>query len=94
METISIDKMIEQASTSEKHKNALGEINMCHEGLAKSIEEENYFTEIVGGVCSRVLVGYYIKGEFKVAFYDNVPSWWSRTKMYWIFGWKWENVKK
>lgn len=41
---------------------------------------------------NRKLVGYYVKGDIRVRFYDTVPSWVSRQQMYWIHGWKWENV--
>lgn len=41
---------------------------------------------------NRVLVGYYMKGDIKVKFYDEVPSWFSRQQMYWIHGWEWISV--
>ena len=38
----------------------------------------------------RELKGWYIKDQFKIKFYYK-PSWWSRQKMYWLFGWKWKS---
>ena len=39
----------------------------------------------------RKLMGYYVRHKIKVAFYYK-PSWYSRQKMYWIYGWSWEDA--
>lgn len=38
---------------------------------------------------SRTLAGWYTRKNLRVAFY-TVPSWISRQKMYWVYGWSWE----
>lgn len=54
----------------------------CHEG-------DERFNNVFQA--NRKLAGYYVKGTIKVAFYYK-PSWYSRQKMYWFYGWYWENV--
>ena len=36
------------------------------------------------------IVGYYSRKNLRVAFYYK-PSWFSRMKMYWLYGWTWED---
>jgi hypothetical protein len=38
----------------------------------------------------RILHGWYVKDDLRVRFYFK-PTWYSRMKMYWFFGWKWED---
>lgn len=45
--------------------------------------------ELYGG--NRVAVGTYIKDGIRITFYYK-PSFYSRMKMYWIFGWSWEDT--
>jgi len=40
----------------------------------------------------RVVVGAYVKQDLRINFYYK-PSFYSRMKMYWFFGWGWEDVK-
>lgn len=42
---------------------------------------------------SRIIHGYYYRESIQVTFYYK-PSFYSRMKMYWIFGWSWRDVKK
>ena len=41
---------------------------------------------------TRVVVGWYVKGQHKVKFYKK-PSFMKRFNMRIIFGWKWEDAK-
>jgi hypothetical protein len=41
----------------------------------------------------RIVAGAYVKGEIRITFYYK-PSFYSRMKMYWIFGWSWEDIDK
>lgn len=91
METKSIDSLC--VSHSKIDVEILNAIDECHPGLLNKLDEQNYFSHLGKATAKRVLVGYYVKGDLRIAFYDTVPSWWSRMKMYWIFGWKWESYK-
>lgn len=41
---------------------------------------------------SRKIHGWYSKENIRIVFYYT-PSWFSRQKMYWMHGWKWEYKK-
>jgi hypothetical protein len=41
----------------------------------------------------KVPVGWYNKNSLRVAFYYN-PSFFSKQKMYWLYGWSWESNGK
>ena len=56
------------------------ELSVCHADR----DEELY-----GG--NRVAVGTYVKDDIRITFYYK-PSFYSRMKMYWIFGWSWEDT--
>ena len=54
----------------------------------REIFEKVHSKEQVYG-SGRELHGWYTKDNLRVAFYYT-PSWYSRQKMYWIYGWNWE----
>jgi len=66
-----------------------------------SVEDQKTFEDVhlfdKGFACSnnadRELVGWYNRKNLRVAFYYE-PSWWSKKKMYWIYGWEWEPKNK
>lgn len=57
-------------------------LHSCH----SDTEEELYGTD-------RIVVGAYVKDDIRINFYYK-PSFYSRMKMYWIFGWSWEDTKR
>ena len=56
-------------------------------------EDVHLFEKAKYGSADRSLVGWYSRKNLRVAFYYQ-PSWLSRQKMYWIYGWKWEPKNK
>lgn len=65
---------------SDKDKKVFEDIHLFENGFAQSSAD-------------RELMGWYTRKSLRVAFYYQ-PSWWSRQKMYWIHGWKWEPKNK
>ena len=66
-------------------------LDYCHSEEDNLKEKHAYEDELFFGE-RRILVGAYIKGDIRINFYYK-PSFYSRMKMYWIFGWSWEDVK-